>query len=780
MTTTLNVAITFDSDWIIGAGYSRSKRVDQAILRDAEGLPYVPAKTLVGLLRHRAAQVATALDDGDTGRWHDWHEFVFGTRPTTEDKTSHRRRAPVPSALRSAPLTMTAAFRQAGSEGRFGILTAEEVAQAAGVVRAAVAIDPEYGSARPDTVRFEERARAGLTVSAVWTLESAGADLWPAKLLLGSAASLITAVGGNRRRGAGEATVSVGIDHEVLTRNFGRVDSVPAAPQDAGSKPVDQPSGPAASGNRKRKRKAKQRPVPTVQPAKAVAQRDDPAVPVTDRRDYDVTVTLRHPAIVDATVTANNVETSLLISGSVLLPLVLRAVEVPPHAVRDGAIRISDATVDIDGKRGMVWPLSLTTDKTAPDAGARIITHEHESNPKNKAKVGNFVVASGDSLRTAKPELVQRLHAVVGDETQGPEDLYSTSALPVGTVLRAVLTLGPGSVLKTLEQDVRIGRASKDDYGLARMTIAPATASVVEPQAITQGTPFSIYLESDVVLIDGHGAYAPTVEQLIVSLNERLDPDIRLTVEQPMPDGSKPKATANFPNCVSITRLDGWQTKWGLPRPTVAALAAGSVISVMATGDLDQAQVEALAQPVGWRQAEGKGRIQVNPGWLSQARVTESSVTSAPQSSAPADRAAVESITPLIRAALRERADNAALRAATSSKVRDRYVPNSVTNAQLGVLRGLAENLKTEEGRNSFNSWVAESKNDAQWRNVMEPLATLVGDPTTIWKELFRAELGDREPALPAREDVCEAERMTSISALLVYIIRKRFAEAAK
>ena len=109
------VTVDFASDWHIGSGHARSRDVDRSVLRDEDGLPYVPAATLVGLLRQHALDLARDLDRVTAEKstvWTDWHRHLFGSRPTdrTED-AGHERPAPVPASLRAAPLRLTGQLR---------------------------------------------------------------------------------------------------------------------------------------------------------------------------------------------------------------------------------------------------------------------------------------------------------------------------------------------------------------------------------------------------------------------------------------------------------------------------------------------------------------------------------------------------------------------------------------------------------------------------------------------------------------------------------------------
>src|SRR5699024_5759217 len=93
------VSVKFDSDWHIGVGHGRGAEIDAATVRDADGLPFVPAKSMVGVLRDTATTIARELDasagmDADTaanrGRgqtdetratWAHWLMYLFGSTP---------------------------------------------------------------------------------------------------------------------------------------------------------------------------------------------------------------------------------------------------------------------------------------------------------------------------------------------------------------------------------------------------------------------------------------------------------------------------------------------------------------------------------------------------------------------------------------------------------------------------------------------------------------------------------------------------------------------------
>jgi CRISPR-associated protein Csx10 len=82
---TAPIAGTFDialvTDWHVGTGAGRPGELDRLVARDADDLPYIPAKTLIGVWRDGCERIAFGLDDGKYGPWCDWLDEIFGDEP---------------------------------------------------------------------------------------------------------------------------------------------------------------------------------------------------------------------------------------------------------------------------------------------------------------------------------------------------------------------------------------------------------------------------------------------------------------------------------------------------------------------------------------------------------------------------------------------------------------------------------------------------------------------------------------------------------------------------
>lgn len=81
----INYTITFFSDWLCGSGLSGGSESDAQVKKTREGLPYVPGKTVKGLLKDAARD----LFEGDP----DYKDFIEACFGTPEEKT-HKKSGP--------------------------------------------------------------------------------------------------------------------------------------------------------------------------------------------------------------------------------------------------------------------------------------------------------------------------------------------------------------------------------------------------------------------------------------------------------------------------------------------------------------------------------------------------------------------------------------------------------------------------------------------------------------------------------------------------------------
>lgn len=71
------IRIDFDSEWLVAGGESTIGSADMAPVRDADNLPYIPGRSLRGVLREAVAMVDDATNSQHASR-------IFGTRSTAD------------------------------------------------------------------------------------------------------------------------------------------------------------------------------------------------------------------------------------------------------------------------------------------------------------------------------------------------------------------------------------------------------------------------------------------------------------------------------------------------------------------------------------------------------------------------------------------------------------------------------------------------------------------------------------------------------------------------
>ena len=76
---TINYTITLHSDWHCSSGQSGGFGVDIKVIRDRHGLPFIPGRTLKGLLRN-AAKNLKILEEGKSEEWELFIQNNFGQR----------------------------------------------------------------------------------------------------------------------------------------------------------------------------------------------------------------------------------------------------------------------------------------------------------------------------------------------------------------------------------------------------------------------------------------------------------------------------------------------------------------------------------------------------------------------------------------------------------------------------------------------------------------------------------------------------------------------------
>jgi len=619
-TASFTVTLTMVSDWHIGTGAGIPGSVDRVIVRDDRGLPMVPAKTLTGVWRDACELVALGLDDGaGNGGWCRLVEAVFGDQPALREEATGD--PPRPAALSVRPARLPDGLRAALAPG-----AAAPFRDALTFVKPGVEIDPDSGRARTKSLRMEEVARRGAVLTAPCTLDLPTADPAlrnAAAALLIAGAALMERIGGKRRRGHGRCRLEID-----RARGFAVADWLETAPDgDVIALLID---GTAAERD----------PAGAPQGDAGTAGPAGPALADTgagqDWTAVAVTVRLDTPLSVPSRVAGNVNESMEVVPGTCLLPLLARfgAAHDLGRAIREDAVRITPLTPAVDGRRGLPVPFALHADKAGgaldrPGTAYNLLAEDRPADRQVKPLRDGFVAPGDPGTLPAygKARKVLHAHNTIDDEAQRPNErvggLYSVEAIPAGTELRGEVRLRadllaalPAGWVETLCRELggralRLGRSKKDDYGAA--TIVAAEVLSEPPQqawSMSEDGRLHVWCLSDVLLRAAHLRPEPTVAALRAALELALGDGIRLEAVEP--------ADRQIAAAVRPRRLETWQVRWGLPRPSLIGLAAGSCAVFEVKGDPPSPErlAAVAAAGLGERRAEGFGMIALNPPLL--------------------------------------------------------------------------------------------------------------------------------------------------------------------
>ncbi|WP_320064286.1 RAMP superfamily CRISPR-associated protein [Micromonospora sp. RTGN7] len=748
--TTFEVTLEFLSDWHVGTGQGRLGTVDAEVRRDADKLPFVPAKTLVGVWRDACETVADTFDRAasEPGAWRAWVTWLFGTQAGNADSPARAGGPPQPAALRLTPA-------RAPDWMRTGVRSRPALAQAAVVLRPGVQIDDTTGTAADQLLRVEERAIRGLRLHtmvsvATGVTEDAGPLPAPAELLLRAGARLVEALGGKRNRGSGRLAFLLpdsqvtGVDgHPTVTdRRLAELlaAGVPAAP--AAPPPA--------------------RDLVTVYPYERM--------PASGRRVVRVALQVLTPVVAAEKVLGNVITSHTSIPGTALLGTILRRVAVAGSGDGDGRgqiglndLRVGDAVpavIDRDDPASVVpaYPVPAVWQRGDKGRGATVynsLDGKPESDARAKSMSG-WIVADGPQWRPVSPAMTANTHAVVDDDARRPTvasgGVYTYVGIAAGTLLCSDIVLPAEAPLRLKEgEELRFGRSRKDDYGLVKVVKVIDLPPRPTPPALTAGT-LRVWCVSDVLLRDERLAPDPSPRALARALSTALaTPEVENPAATPPPVSVQvvPAETV-----ASVIRREGFTVKWGRPRLSQVALRAGSVVTFTVTGEIDPVRLaEVEREGIGERTAEGFGRLRFNPPELAIARppvqfsdLVESTAGKAAggeaveRESIPVEKVGEQAHPLEVNAWRRElRRASAGLAPEDLVKGVDRLTGK---RAQLGSLRAQLERLYLPGGTRMVESWLegtgAVRARQEMWsQDVLDDLRKLlVSDRNLVWERL--------------------------------------------
>ncbi|HKV37961.1 MAG TPA: RAMP superfamily CRISPR-associated protein [Blastocatellia bacterium] len=626
------VQLTMKSDWHVGSGTGRPGDVDRLIRRDEDGLPYVPAKTLTGVWRDACERVAVGLDNGIPGVWSRWVRVLFGEQPghPTQDiqpKAPHEYERPIPAALSVRAARLPESLRGA-------IAHKPAVSQAVTFVKPGVSISARTGRAIPKHLRFEELARIGATLEADCEIDWSACENEDQRLsataLLVAGAQMVERVGGKRRRGSGRCELAV-VDSPNMEQTLGWISGHQglAGPQGVAGE-ICEPLVRSEGG---------------------------------EWRHYSLSISTEAPLIIATRATGNLVETADYIPATYLLPVIsgkLRAVASQAGvdldaAIVGGGLAVTNATVEIDNQPGRPVPFSLFHEKSGDGLSGtgrvynRLRDYTAET-PQLKGYrsgyIGRTSVDSRPSFLTVLREV--ETHNVVKDDIQRPHEdvggVFAYQAIKANTRFRAELSVRKPLAEKLNAVDLnwfqklagshRLGRSKKDDYGLVCIEVEPSQDETTDFQQVVSPDNNStlggndelvVWLLSDLLLRDVRLRPSVSIDRLRTELEKRLNVSLQVREDK----------TARLPSHISRqNRIDSWHVGWGLPRPSLAGLAAGTCVVFTVRGDCDVTALEEIEETgLGERVAEGYGRISFNDTLL------RSSLENLPPPGQPGDSA---------------------------------------------------------------------------------------------------------------------------------------------
>lgn len=587
----LKLSITFHSDWHIGTGGSRFGNVDALVTRDPHTkLPFVPGKTIKGIWRDAAEQLAAALDTAQNNlpskvMWQDYVDLAFGKASSKDSPTST-------SALLRIDAAHFCENDNAFLKGPAGsALTA---------LRPGIKIDSATGTAEVNCLRVEERVAGDCTLSSFVVLDAAEPDKddyaketqIALRALLTGASRWIQHLGGNRRRGAGRCVWQLTGD-AVLPLALAPLESSPpkitrVAPKTAATLCTN--------------------PTQSVLPCQN-----------TQPKFVRLTLQSKTPVVVPLMVAGNVVVGRDELPGTDLLSAFMPYFAADPgidlrQLIAQGSVRISPGYPagfqrtplcldQLKDGEGPIRNLLVPADAAPTEAsGAPTII------APRKMLRGNFIKLGTGDYRRHRVSKSVRNHSTIDDALQRPTEavggVYSYEAISVGQQFSVDIAL-PAGVQLTTPAAIRLGISKNTDYG--KLDVC-CVSNQVAPSAGNDSFYLTLVLLSPLLCLGAN-------LQADASLN-----GLRFALTQSHPALAASLDWGKAQPFIATARFDGWLAKLSMPRPSLVALAAGSAIRLpYKNADTAGAHIFALTQiaieGLGARRAEGFGWISINPEW---------------------------------------------------------------------------------------------------------------------------------------------------------------------
>lgn len=611
-----HVTIVFTSDWGVSTGVGHAGRTHSTIERCGDD-PVVRGTVITGVLREQAMLAANALDGSKEGKWTNFALWLFGQDPDGKQGSNpHPRHVLFSDATPASQIPVHDTV--------------------------SLSIDPTTGTARPQFLRFTERAAAGILTGTFTLINDTGSELsHPATIeaahfLLGVAGLMVRGIGSGRSGGDGECTVLV-TNHEVKVRAGQSTSKIVAFASSCTQelrtslKKLAQSLEPEVVSALPAPQRSTQHQVGTV---------DGPAAQHSGGHHLILDLTLNSPIVSYEVPFSNEIRSLDFLRGTVLLPWLHRLMSskkrgeheaVITNAVTGGHLLVSDALPVIEDIKGLPVPLTLKTDKTSP-SDSTITLYGDSTEGTNRIPVrGGYVFFApkkdnGEGADTdpqgwyGKPPLRGRQTTAINHETGAASkgQLVLVEALPEGLKMRAHVWVSDelweaASVADLLgkRREARLGsRKLTGTFGSATCTLREAALPTESTPASSDDQTVSLWFTSDVIARSDLLGPGGTTDDLIRAF-KREGIDL----------GSLKAAS------IRHRRVDSWSPADNGPRASRLAIQAGSVIQVRISKK-DRAKLLELAPfGVGELTAQGYGRFVVDHPLLNCERLTVTKAT---------------------------------------------------------------------------------------------------------------------------------------------------------
>ncbi len=631
MNVTMNYSVTFASEWHVGSGRGRPGDVDRLVKRRRRTqLPYLPAKTLTGVWRWEAENVAEAFAAKPAGdALADLVRVLFGDTPA-EDGAARRNSRPTRGrASRGRPRPAAVSVRSADfAPDVVGALDANDLQPHVAMVVSQTAIE-ESGVAMSKTLRRTEVVRRGaelhgrvdLNLSVISDSERARA-----LALLVVSAERLRRIGGKRNRGMGRFALRFEIP-DFIRAQINPANDVLVWALTELTTVTDL-------------RIALPDPVPTP------VRESDGEIEL-----LELVISAIDPLVIEDVVVGNVTRTLDCIPGARLLPIVagaLRRVGIDPDPMIDaGTLQIRNALPDVGGSRGLPVPLSFyetrrefrsmgTSYAPLGAGGAGVVNLLAGDVVPVRPDIAMFQqVRSGwiaddrsssvPTYRAALPTRVETMNTIDDSRGRTHSDvggLYSYETLDDGEVFRSVI-IATSSVATALRsifggdgQTDRVGTSKKDDFGRVHISLGSVVSSA-GPLTSETVEAFTLWCVSPLLVLTGDGTPITSLGGVADILGDLLGAAVSVDRDEV---GDR---------CWSRPfRSETWKARWGLPNPSLVGISAGSVAAFRCVSPVSTAALQRLELVgLGLRRAAGFGEIRISHRAVDEPRLGRSVAT---------------------------------------------------------------------------------------------------------------------------------------------------------